>query len=138
MAYPRWARGWVISGLILVGLVVAYCYGRECRYVPDSPEPLPFDRSLWLAGKARHRAGMAYYLADRKALDGLTRAELVEMLGEPDEEKRGDEGTRWFLGRISKGLFDETLWLELTMKGDGTAFGAVVGVSWAPRLGGER
>src|SRR5262249_39547269 len=59
--------------------------------------------------KAHHRARMAYYLADRKTLDGLTRADPVEMLGEPDVEKPGDEGTRWFLGRISKGPFDETL-----------------------------
>jgi hypothetical protein len=42
-------------------------------------------------------------------LDGLTRADPVEMLGEPDVEKPGDKGTRWFLGRISKGPFDETL-----------------------------
>ncbi len=73
---------------------------------------------------------MANYLANEKMLDGKTRSELVEMLGEPDFERPGDEGTRWLLGFYAKGLFDESLWLELTIGENGRARGAIVGVSW--------
>jgi hypothetical protein len=52
------------------------------------------------------------------------------MLGEPDVDKPGDEGMRWLLGFHAKGLFDESLWLELTIGENGTAHGAGVGVDW--------
>ncbi len=42
----------------------------------------------------------------------------------------GDEWTRWLLGYYTKGLFDEILWLELTLGADGKARRAVVGASW--------
>ncbi|MDY3552723.1 hypothetical protein R5W24_001811 [Gemmata sp. JC717] len=73
---------------------------------------------------------MARYLADKKLLDGKSRAELVEMLGEPDVDRPGDEGVRWLLGFYAKGLFDEALWLELTLGEKGTASGAIVSVNW--------
>lgn len=100
------------------------------RYVSGQVEPIPFDRDLWRAGKARHRVGMAHYLADNKLLDGKTRFELVEMLGEPDVDQPGDEGVRWLLGFYAKGLFDETLWLELTLGEKQTASGALVSMNW--------
>jgi hypothetical protein len=74
---------------------------------------------------------MARDLVARKVLEGKNRAELVELLGEPDEERPGDEGTRWLLGFHAKGLFDESLWLELSIRADGTATGAVVGRDWS-------
>ncbi|MBY0458643.1 MAG: hypothetical protein K2V38_14990 [Gemmataceae bacterium] len=100
------------------------------RYSPGRVEPMPFDRDLWRAGKARHRVGMARYLADHNLLDGKTRSELVDMLGEPDIDQPGDEGVRWLLGFYAKGLFDETLWLELTLGESGTASGAIVSANW--------
>jgi hypothetical protein len=103
----------------------------DSRYVGSrDATPLPFDPDLWRKGKARHRLGMAKHLVYSKILDGKTRSELVEMLGEPDIDKPGDEGMRWLLGYYAKGLFDESLWLELTMGEKGTAYGAAVGVSW--------
>lgn len=102
----------------------------DSSYVPANVKPVPFDRDLWLAGKARHRVGMAQYLADKNLLDGKTKVELIEMLGEPDIVQPGDEGTRWLLGYYAKGLFDESLRLELTVGEDGTARGAIVSVSW--------
>lgn len=73
---------------------------------------------------------MAHHLAETKLLDGKTRSELVELLGEPDRERPGDEGTRWLLGFYAKGLFDETLWLALTIGEDGKAHGAIVFADW--------
>jgi len=91
---------------------------------------MPFDGEKWKAGKARHRVAMAHYLVDEKLLEGKTRAELFDMLGHPDVDKPGSDGTRWLLGYYAKGLFDESIWLELTIKDDGTASSAGVGMSW--------
>ncbi|MDY3563333.1 hypothetical protein R5W23_004834 [Gemmata sp. JC673] len=116
----------ISNGLLLRPLLAAF----DSRYVPGQIEPMPFDRDLWRAGNGRHRVGMARYLSDKKLLDGKSRAELVEMLGEPDVDQPRDEGVRWLLGFYAKGLFDETLWLELTLGEKGTASGAIVSVSW--------
>jgi hypothetical protein len=132
----------IIVGLALVSLGPCFCLplnglpfrlilaNLDPRYVSDEVESIPFDRDSWRAGRVRHRVGMAKYLADKKLLDGKTRSELVEMLGEPDVDQPGDEGMRWRLGFYAKGLFDETLWLELTNGAEGTASGAIIGTSW--------
>ena len=73
---------------------------------------------------------MAHFLADKKLLYGKTRAEMVEMLGEPDIDKPGPDGTRWLLGYYAKGLFDETLWLELNIDEQGKVSDGGVGVDW--------
>jgi hypothetical protein len=101
-----------LSNTLIVRPILA---NFDSRYISDHVVPMPFDRELWLAGKAQHRAGMGLFLADKKLLDGKTRAELVEMLGEPNIDKPGVEGMRWLLGYYAKGLFDETMWLELTI-----------------------
>ncbi|MBL8792857.1 MAG: hypothetical protein JNM56_03035 [Planctomycetia bacterium] len=87
---------------------------------------MPFEKVLWQAGNARQRLAMAQYLADQKLLDGKTRSELVEMLGEPDVDRPGDEGVRWRLGFRAKFLFDETVWLGQTMGENGAASDATV------------
>ncbi len=102
----------------------------DSRYCSPGITPMPFDRELWQTGHARHRVGMAHFLVEAKLLEGKSRGEVVEMLGQPDVDKPGDEGVRWLLGYYAKGLFDETMWLELTIKDDGTATGAVVNVNW--------
>jgi hypothetical protein len=102
----------------------------DSRYISGRGKPIPFDRDLWSAGKARQRVAMAQYLADNKLLDGKTRSELVEMLGEPDIYRPGDEGMRWLLGYYAKGLFDETLWLALSIDEKGRASGAIVMRDW--------
>ena len=102
----------------------------DSRYVSGEVAPIPFDRDLWFEGKARHRVGMAHHMANEGLLDGKTREQLVEMLGVPDAELPGDEGTRWILGYVAKGMFDESLWLELTIGEDGTASGAIVNQNW--------
>jgi hypothetical protein len=73
---------------------------------------------------------MARELVARKALEGISRTALVGMLGAPDAGGPGDEGTRWFLGYVSKGLFDETLWLDATVGDDGAAHGVGVSKDW--------
>ena len=35
----------------------------DSSYVSATTDPIPFDRDLWLLGKARHRVGMAHFLS---------------------------------------------------------------------------
>lgn len=103
----------------------------DSRYVSSGQEtPIPFNRDLWMAGKACHRMGMAKFLIEKKLLEGKTRTELVEMLGEPDIDKPGDEGLRWLLGFYAKGLFDETVWLVLSIDKDDKATGSGIWWDW--------
>src|SRR5947207_14475802 len=67
----------------------------DSRYVSGQVESIPFDHDLWMAGKARHRVGMAQHLVDKKFLIGKTRAELVEMFGEPNVDQPEQEEMRW-------------------------------------------
>jgi hypothetical protein len=131
MTDARKTAGWVGVGVAIGGLLAAYFLWRDSRYVGESPDTrMPFDRRLWMAGKPRHREAMAHELVARRTLEGMSRAAVVEMLGEPDVEKPGDEGVRWFLGYIPKFLFDETLWLELTITEEGVVRGPTFGVDW--------
>ena len=116
----------ISNSLILRPILASF----DSRYVSGHVAPMPFDRDLWRAGKACHRVAMAHDLADKNLLDGKTRAELVETLGEPNIERPGPEGTRWLLGYYAKGLFDESLWLEVTIGENGTASGAIVARDW--------
>lgn len=120
----------IISPLSYALIVRPLLANFDSRYHSGHVAPMPFDRNMWLAGKARHRVGMAQYLAEKMLLEGKSRAELVEMLGEPDIDKSGPEGMRWLLGYSAKGLFDETMWLEMTIYEDGKASGAIIGIDW--------
>jgi hypothetical protein len=106
-----------ISNTLLLRPLLAHF---DPRYVSGRIAPVPFDRDRWPTGRAQHRAGMAQHLIESGVLVGKTRAQLVEMLGEPDG-RPGRDGSRWLLGYSAKGLFDETLWLEVTFGEDGTA-----------------
>jgi hypothetical protein len=89
-----------------------------------------FDHDLWILGQGQRRFNMAHWLVENKILEGKSRTELIEMLGAPDVDQPGDEGVRWLLGYKPKGLFDESLWLELTIGPDSRVRCAVVGVHW--------
>jgi hypothetical protein len=115
------------SNTILIRPILAQF---DSRYVTRSSHGShPFDRARWKTADADTRVGMAQHLAETKSLDGLTLDELTDLLGPPDINQPGDEGVRWLLGFSAKGLFDEVLWLQLTLD-DGRARGAGVGVDW--------
>ena len=101
----------------------------DSRYLTESVDPMPFGRELWYRGKACHRVAMAHELVDNKRLEGKIHAELVDRLGPPDIDNPGDEGTRWLLGYYAKGLFDESIWLGVTMR-DRSAFLAIIFTNW--------
>jgi len=100
------------------------------RYISSGVDPAPFDPKGWRSGSGNQKMAMAKWLDETKALEGKTRAEVVEMLGEPDIDEPGDEGVRWLLGFYAKGLFDESKWLVLTIMEDGKASGVGVWTDW--------
>ena len=120
MKRSDWAVRLIVTTLTLFGLCAICPLGRalvlrplvavfDSRYVPAHVEREPFDRDSWLAGKARHRVGMAKFLVDTNALNGASRGALLDMLGDPDVDQLGGDRTRWLLGYHAKGLFDESL-----------------------------
>ena len=72
--------GMVLCGLVGVALWIDHNY---------CPSDLAFDAARWRAGDAYQRGRMAPDLSHSKILKGKTRAEVVEMLGPPDEERIG-------------------------------------------------
>lgn len=132
----------LIVGLLLLVSGVCFCplinalpfrlilANVDPRYTSGQIDSIPFNRDLWMSRIARYRVGMARYLVHNKQLDGKTRFELIAMLGKPDVDEPGDEGMRWHLGYEMRGLFDETVWLELTIGEKGTASGAIVSARW--------
>jgi hypothetical protein len=82
---------------------------------------VPFDSSLW-AQTAQARAdrplrlGMVDDLLARRALDGLDRYAVLDLLGPPDLT-RGDRNTQiWYRLGIRRGHFDSE-WLMITFNG---------------------
>jgi hypothetical protein len=116
----------ISNGLLLRPFLANF----DSRYISGDVTPFPFDRKLWLDGKGNHRLAMAHDLIDNNRLVGKTRAELVDMLGEPRDDHSRPDCIRWLLGYRAKGLFDESLWLQVTIREDGTASDAIIGKDW--------
>lgn len=117
------------NSLILRPLLARF----DSRYMPGSTSevgPMPFDRELWHRGRALDRVGMAEQFVRDNSLNGKARGELIDMFGEPDFDQPGDEGLRWRVGFVAKGMFDETVWLAVTILDDGTATGACLCQDW--------
>ena len=55
----------------------------------NPPEPRPFSADAWQSGSARDRYAMHQSLLDLDTLRGLSRAEVVALLGPPDWETPG-------------------------------------------------
>lgn len=138
------ARG-ALVGLVMSVLLVTVCAACplsntlllrpllaqvDPRYVTPGVDPLPFEAKGWRSGSGNQRLAMAKWLDQTAALEGKTRAEVVELLGEPDLDGSGDERVRWRLGYLAKGLFDESKWLVLTIGEDGRATGVGVWTDW--------
>jgi hypothetical protein len=75
----------LLVAMILSGIVGIALWGNY-NYCPSD---LAFDAARWRAGDAYLRGRMAPSLFHGKILQGKTRAEVVELLGPPDEERFG-------------------------------------------------
>jgi hypothetical protein len=130
----------LIPAVILVGLCAVSPFGRlflqpirpnfDSRYSAPGARPVPFDQARWQSGPGRNRVAMAHYLIEEGALFGKTSVELLEMLGKPDFDEPGQERMRWLLGFYAKGLFDESLWLDVDVETEGKVRRAAFATDW--------
>jgi hypothetical protein len=93
-----------LSVAAAIGVTVAamwFVQDRRERYrfsiAPTVPSPIPFEKAGWASGSATLRHGMARQMIADGELVGLSRAEIVDRLGQPSE-KHGDT-LHWYLGQ---------------------------------------
>lgn len=96
-----------------------------------NPPPVPFDQRKWLRGYSTDRIAMGKWMEANGTLTGMSREEVVGMLGETEEEWAGKGGRqqRWHLGEIPSPLF--LSWLaELVIEFDSTGKVTKAEVYW--------
>jgi len=79
--------GVLLVVMILCGIAGAILLARDNH----RPSQLDFDATRWRSSDAYERGRMASSLAHGRILKGRSRAEVIELLGFPDEEKPGGE-----------------------------------------------
>lgn len=79
---------------VFVSVLAAGCTRTETLGGGDSAQRVhaPFDSATWKSGNDSARGQMADDLIDRRLLIGKTRAEVIAMLGEPDQDGGGSLG----------------------------------------------
>lgn len=83
-----------------------------------SPSHLAFDASRWKAGDAYLRGRMVSSLIDGKILEGMSRTEIVELLGPPDE-KQLDAKMRYGFFLTGSTFFNWKEWLCISFDRSG-------------------
>lgn len=74
----------------LVGISLLLTMSLGCNLMHKKPwrnyDYIPFDQQKWRDGDDIERGRMRSDLAERKIIDGKTRQQILEILGEPDEK----------------------------------------------------
>jgi hypothetical protein len=116
----------VVAFVLVVGLS-AFAAGHFWK-----TRPLQFDRTVWNAEAEdiddfrRHR--MADWLLKQRSLVGLTRAEIVEMLGEPTETSHfRDYDLVYVLGNERGWMSIDSEWLLMNLDVSGRVSTAELG-----------
>lgn len=112
-----------ISICVLFGSLTAGCVKKPWR----SYEKQPFDSAGWRNGDAVTRGTMYSDLGTTHALEGKSRDEVLEMLGEPDKKRPNAKGEAW-LYRVEVVGRRIRSYVPVSFDGDGRAsFGEVSG-----------
>ena len=121
MANAKFSVSRVLS-LIAILLAVSLSTLAAVNYWKT--RPLPFDRAVWNAEPAdlddfrRHR--MADWLLKQRRLLGMTRAEIVSMLGEPTETSHfRSYDLVYVLGNERGWISIDSEWLLMRLDGSG-------------------
>lgn len=129
---PKWQkpkRNWplviaisvVATGVLYVG--ARYTVALVSQYIlPQGPyagrEPTPFARDVWLA-TSKDKSGARYLMLDdllkRHPLIGLTRAEVVDLLGPMEPAGYPGFPACYYLGPENHPFREGTAWLVLTL-----------------------
>jgi hypothetical protein len=117
-------------GLLAIVLAVGLSVFAAFRYW--QARPLPFDRAVWNAEVEdiddfrRHR--MADWLLKQQRLIGLSRAEIVLMLGEPTQTSHFREyDLVYVLGNERSWMSIDSEWLLMRLDGNGRVSMAELG-----------
>jgi hypothetical protein len=81
-------RLFVLLVLLLVAAVAGYL-----RWLHPGYDERPFTPAAWAAAEAEARGHMVKDLLAKHRLEGMTRAEIVALLGEPDSSHARGSGT---------------------------------------------
>jgi hypothetical protein len=81
LSSDRLWRWWLAGAVLLGGGVIAVSLGGRC-----CEDNAPFNPAAWRAGGPAQRGCMTRSLCAGGFLRGKTRAEVIEMLGEPDRD----------------------------------------------------
>ena len=129
MANARFS-GRRVVGLLAIMLAVGLSALAAVHYWKT--RPLPFDRAVWNAEVAgiddfrRHR--MADWLLKRRRLVGMSRAEIVSMLGEPTKTSFYREyDLVYVLGNERGWMSIDSEWLLMRLDGTGRVSMAELG-----------
>lgn len=113
--------------LIGLNLLLAGCVEHRRKFI----QPVQFEKRKWLgvdadgisdsAIRSKYRSGMARYIIDKEILIGKSRAEIVKMLGENDDDGFNDsKKTRYALEAIWGRNIDPIAieYLKITFNGE--------------------
>lgn len=122
----RRKRAWwlgVLLGVVVVPFVGCFCTCLRPMWSPACPElasflnptqsdfdppPASFDQRKWQRGYSTDRVAMGKWMVANGTLVGMSRVEVVGMLGEPEHEWDEDDGgrqLRWHLGERPSPMF---------------------------------
>jgi hypothetical protein len=80
-------RAWIVAAVAAAVLAgVGYWWFHTYLQVYYGYTPLPFSKEAWASADAETRGHMVKDLLNRRLLDGKPAAEIVELLGAPDEQ----------------------------------------------------
>ncbi|MFO0918974.1 MAG: hypothetical protein U0872_11745 [Planctomycetaceae bacterium] len=86
--------------------------------------PIAFEQETWATSDAQHRGYMAESLLANHSLVGMSRGQIIELLGRPDVARDGDSYFRYNLGHMDRNPnapFQLKLYLFISFGADGKA-----------------
>lgn len=70
-----------MKATLVIVTCIALVFGPSCS---ESPKPMQFNSAKWKISDAAVRRPMSWDLYERNILNGLSRAEVIELLGPPE------------------------------------------------------
>jgi hypothetical protein len=115
----RDVREWIVRSAVLAAVIGLLTFWIIPRAIGHS-----FEQSVWKSRelvKQGHRLAMADWFINWRTLDGMSRAELLAMLGEPDEDWSSSVGEEWryYLGPARLRFDGAYEWLSVRFTPDG-------------------
>ena len=90
-------------GVVAVGFFGLFVFVAAIRWWANPGyEPIVFDKPRWAEADKETRGHMARDMLARHELVGMTRQEIAEILGPPDEDQAFIQRYRYFLGAMGR------------------------------------